>query len=60
MIKSVESVAQYKIAIWAEQNFYNGSVTVKFTGTDKAIVTDQTGDSLNVRYVQAKGIVVDE
>ena len=60
MIKGAETIAQYKILQWVEDNFEGGSVSVEITTSNTATLTDKKGDSLNVQYVHTKGGIVVE
>jgi hypothetical protein len=37
---------------WVEDNFVHGSVSIEFTGRNKAIITDGNGDKLNLGCTQ--------
>ena len=60
MIKGAETIAQYKILQWVEDNFEDGSVAVEFTSSNTATLTDKKGDTLTVHYVHTKGVTVVE
>ncbi len=50
VIKNANTIAQYKILRWMDENFFPSSVTAEFTERDTAIITDRTGDSMEVAY----------
>lgn len=50
MIKNAETVKQYKILEWVQQNFEPGSVKVTFNKNDLATITDDFGGELVVGY----------
>lgn len=60
MIKGAETIAQYKILQWVEDNFEDGCISVEFTSSNTATLTDKQGNSMNVHYVHTKGVTVVE
>lgn len=54
MIKSMDTIAQYKIMQFIQANFYEEAITV--TKVDKAAlkVTDKNGESLIFEYVNGE------
>lgn len=60
MIRGAKTIAQFKILQWVEDNFEENCVSVEFTSSDTATLTDKHGDSMSVCYVQTKGVTVIE
>lgn len=56
LIIHCDTIAQYKIKKWVEENFINGSVFLEFTDTNRATITDNDGNTMNLVYVRTKGV----
>lgn len=54
IIKGAETIAQYKILQWINENFCEGSVAVEFIDNSQAILTDGNGESLTLMYSHGK------
>lgn len=56
MIRDVKTIGQYKIMRWVQENFFDGSVEVKFTSECSATIYDRDGDSMDVCYTPSQGV----
>lgn len=50
-IGGCDTIAQYKIKKWVNENFVSGSVFIEFTDSNKA----SHGATMNLSYTQMKG-----
>ena len=55
-ISGCDTIAQYKIKKWVNENFVSGSVFIEFTDSNKATITDTSGATMNLSYTQMKGV----
>lgn len=55
-IGGCDTIAQYKIKKWVNENFVSGSVFIEFTDSNKATITDTSGATMNLSYTQMKGV----
>ena len=55
-ISGCDTIAQYKIKKWVNENFVSGSVSIEFTDSNKATITDTSGATMNLAYTQMKGV----
>lgn len=55
-ISGCDTIAQYKIKKWVNENFVSGSVSIEFTDSNKATITDTSGATMNLAYTQTKGV----
>lgn len=55
-IGGCDTIAQYKIKKWVNENFVSGSVSIEFTDSNKATITDTSGATMNLAYTQTKGV----
>lgn len=51
-----DTIAQYKILQWINENFVSGSVFLSFTDTNRATIKDNEGNTMNLAYVHSKGV----
>lgn len=50
MIKGANTLGQFKILQWIEENFESGSVKVNFIDTNRVVIIDAKGESMKIIY----------
>lgn len=60
VIKGTETIAQYKIAKWVNENFEDGFITIEFTSSNTAILIDSQNMTMNVKYDKEQDKIIVE
>jgi len=55
-----DTIAQYKIMQWVNENFVRGSVSIDFTASNKAVIEDVSGATMNLAYNHIRGVYEDD
>lgn len=54
MVKGANTIEEYKILEWVEQNFIKGSIDVSFIENGNAIIEDGKGERMEIHYKDGK------